>query len=289
MRYYAESPNLSTWTPSDFTDSFWTIADENDPPYVPGGALPQLYNLDAVAYESVVVGLFSWFNPGPASGSDDFNNAAGPDLVEIGVGFSRDGFNWVRPTRGGGPSNAFIPASNVPGTWNVGNTQSTGGGFLVVGSQLYFYFSGRNGTHCCSSQGSTGLATLRRDGFYSMDAGTTPGTLTTRPVTFTGKYLFVNVKDPQGSLQVQALVNGQVVATSNTITADSTSQQVTWASGPSDLSTYAGQQVQFRFNLTNGELYSFWVTSNANGASNGYVAAGGPGFTSNIDTIGNVP
>jgi hypothetical protein len=33
-------------------------------------------------------------------------------------------------------------------------------------------------------------------------------------------------------------------------------------------------------------LYSFWVTPSAQGASYGYVAAGGPGFTSAIDTVG---
>lgn len=284
MRFYAESPDLMNWTPSNFTNSFWTSADENDPPYVPGGAYPQLYNLDAVAYESVLVGMFSWFNPGPASGS---GFAAGPDLVELGVGFSRDGFNWVRPTRGGGPNNAFIPASNTPGTWNVGNTQSTGGGFLVVGDQLWFYFSGRDGTHCCSTTGYTGLATLRRDGFYSMDA-TGTATLTTRPLQFVnGRNMFVNVRDPQGSLQIQLInpSNNQVLATSNVITADSTIQPVTWV-GVSDLSSWMNQPVQLQFTMTHGELYSFWVSPTTTGASNGYVAAGGPGYATNVDTAG---
>ncbi len=285
MRFYAESPDLTTWSPSNFTDSFWTGPDENDPPYLPGGTYPQLYNLDAVAYESVMVGMFSWFHPGPMDGSPA--GAPGPDVVELGVGFSRDGFNWVRPTRGGGPSNAFIPASNIPDTWNEGNTQSAGGAFLVVGDQLWFYFSGRTGDHSSSPGGATGLATLRRDGFYSMDAGSTPGTLTTRPLQFSGKDLFVNVRDPQGSLQVQVLNSaGTVLATSLPITADSTLQPVTW-SGISDLSGLAAQQpLRFQFTLTNGELYAFWVSTDANGASNGYVAAGGPGFTSNVDTIG---
>ena len=265
VRYYAESPDLLSWKPSNFTDSFWTGADENDPAYVAGGALPQLYNLDAVAYESTLVGLFSWLNPGPADPVNDPTNAAGPALVELGVGFSRDGFNWVRPNRGGGPSNALIPASNVPGSWNMGNTQSTGGGFLVVGDELWFYFSGRNGPHGHETGGSTGLATLRRDGFYSMDAGSTQGVLVTRPVKFTGKYLFVNVKDPQGSLQAEILdANGNVISpftaqNSIALSVDSTLQQITW-SGVSDLSSLIGQNVQFRFYLTNGELYSFWVS-----------------------------
>ncbi len=291
VRYYAESPDLLSWKPADFIDSFWTGADENDPAYVPGGALPQLYNLDAVAYESTLVGLFSWFHPGPADPANDPGNAAGPALVELGVGFSRDGFNWVRPNRGGGPSNALIPASNTPGSWNMGNTQSTGGGFMVVGNELWFYFSGRNGPHGHETAGSTGLATLRRDGFYSMNAGATQGVLVTRPVKFTGKYLFVNVKDPQGYLQAEILdANGNVISpftaqNSLALSLDSTLQQVTWG-GVNDLSSLIGQTVQFRFYLTNGELYSFWVSPYLNGASEGYVAAGGPGFLGNIDTVG---
>ena len=60
-------------------------SDVNDPPYVPGETtFPQLYNLDAVGYESLMVGLFSWFYPGGA----DSGGLPGPDLVELGVGFS---------------------------------------------------------------------------------------------------------------------------------------------------------------------------------------------------------
>jgi hypothetical protein len=190
LRNYSESPDLMNWTPSeplDFATSFWTGPDVNDPPYAPGETTyPQLYNLDAVGYESVMVGLFNWFYPG---GSDS-DGLPGPDLVELGVGFSRDGFQWVRPMRGSGPgpNGAFIAASDVPGTWNMGNTQSAGGCFLVVGDELWFYFSGRNDVHANgNSIASTGLASIRRDGFYSMDAGSTPGVLTTRPVQFSGK------------------------------------------------------------------------------------------------------
>ncbi|MBV9746010.1 MAG: hypothetical protein JO099_19795, partial [Acidobacteriia bacterium] len=209
LRNYSESSDLMNWSPlepANFNTSFWTGPDSNDPPYVVDGTLPQLYNLDAVAYESVLVGLFSWYYPGNTD--DNPNNLPGPDLVELGVGFSRDGFQWVRSTRGSGPgpNGAFIPASNISGTWNMGNTQSAGGCFLVVDDELWFYFSGRNGLHGDpSAVGATGLATLRRDGFYSMDAGSSAAVLTTRPVRFSGKYLFVNVQDPQGSLQIQVI------------------------------------------------------------------------------------
>src|SRR5690606_3151990 len=69
------------------------------------------------------------------------------------------------------------------------------------------------------------------------------------------------------------------------LTGDGTLQPVKWRGG-SDLTKLAGQAVQFRFHLTRGKLYSFWVSDVESGASNGYVAAGGPGFVSNRDTVG---
>jgi len=41
-----------------------------------------------------------------------------------------------------------------------------------------------------------------------------------------------------------------------------------------------------RFHLRNGSLYAFWVSRDPSGASDGYVAAGGPGFTGPTDTVG---
>ncbi len=235
-----------------------------------------------------MVGLFSWFYPGAGYGS---YTLPGPILVELGVGFSRDGFSWVRPTRGSGPSGAFIPASDIAGTWNAYNTQSVGGGFLVVGDELWFYFTGRSLQKPLNGTFSTGLATLRRDGFYSMDAASVPGTLTTHPVRFAGSHLFVNVNDPSGQLTVDVLdQSGNVIpgfSASNClpVSVNKTLQEITW-NGVS-LSSLSGQSVKFRFNLTNGSLYSFWVTASAQGASNGYVAGGGPGFTGVIDTVGS--
>ena len=289
VRYYAESTDLVNWNPASPTASFWTGPDENDPSYIPGGALPELYSLDAVAYESLLVGLFSWFHPGP---SYDPNYGPGPNLVELGVGFSRDGYYWDRPTRGSN-QNAFIPATNTEGTWNAFNTQSVGGGFLVVGDELWFYFSGRTKHKPETGIGATGLATLRRDGFYSMDAGAAEGSLTTRLVRFNGNRLFVNVASPSGRLLVEVLdQHDNVIApfsTANSIpvSVDSTQIEMRW-SGVTDLSALRGTPVKFRFHLTNGSLYSFWLTSSANGASNGYVAGGGPGFLGATDTVGRI-
>ena len=69
------------------------------------------------------------------------------------------------------------------------------------------------------------------------------------------------------------------------VTADETLHRVEWK-GATDLSTLSDTPVRFRFHLANGELYSFWVSPDLSGASYGYVAGGGPGFTSNRDTVG---
>jgi hypothetical protein len=141
--------------------------------------------------------------------------------------------------------------------------------------------------------GATGLALLRRDGFASMDAGPAEGTLTTRPLKFAGKHLFVNVAAPQGELRAEVLgEDGNFVAPFTAANckpvtrADGTKLELTW-NGANDLSAIAGRTVSIRFTLTNGALYSFWISPEANGASHGYVAAGGPGFTGASDTTGN--
>jgi hypothetical protein len=132
------------------------------------------------------------------------------------------------------------------------------------------------------------LATLRRDGFASVDADGSEGTLTTRLLRFSGKHLFVNVDAKSGELCVEALdATGQTIApftraNCNPVRVDKTLQQVTWK-GAADLSALSGNPVRFRYHLTNGRLFAFWISPESTGASHGYVAAGGPGFTGPID------
>jgi len=281
-RHYFESWEVFTglhWEENDPVP--WTLADKLDLPR-PGLDMDhaQFYTLDCVAYESLIIGLFSVIQG---------HQPGRPKINELKVGFSRDGFHWHRPDR-----RAFIPVSEQERAWNYGNVQSAGGCCLVVGDKLYFYVSGRAGEDGSNESGvcSTGLATLRRDGFASMDAGEMEAILTTRPVSFSGKYLFINADTHAGEMRVEVLdEKDQVIAPFTRancvpITADKTLQAVTWE-GAKDLSALSGKLVKFRFHLRNGKLYSFWVSPNKSGASHGYVAAGGPGFTGPMDTVGS--
>ena len=245
---------------------------------------PQLYNLDAFPYESLMLGLFS-VHQGPPN--KEVDRLEIQKRNEVMLGFSRDGFHWHRPDR-----RPFIGVNQTAESWNWGNVQSAGGGCLVVGDKLFFYFSGRAlDDKVWDEHGSTGLALLRRDGFASMDAGPRSGTLTTRPVRFKGRHLFVNVDSDEGELQVEVLdENDRVVLpfrrdNSLPIRTDKTLAPVNWK-GAKDLSPLVEQSVKFRFHLTNGSLYAFWISPLQSGASHGYVAAGGPGLTSAQDSAG---
>jgi hypothetical protein len=288
FRRYREAdaaPDAVAW--NDVNDNpFWCGSDRLDPVHPDYNFRPELYNLDCVAYESLMLGFFSILR------GDALRDLGRPKRNEIFLGFSRDGFHWHRPFR-----QPFIGVSDRRGDWNWGNVQSAGGGCLVVGDELYFYHSGRAGNGrvprddgIWDADAATGLAVLRRDGFASMDAGPSEGFLLTRPVRFAGRFLFVNA-DIDGELKVVVLddrnkpVPGFAGDDCLPVKGDKTLQPVSWKHGK-DLSCLNANPVRFRFHLVGGRLYSFWVSPSPSGASFGYVAAGGPEFTGPVDTAG---
>lgn len=269
----------------------WVKADSSDFARPGVADRPELYNLDCVAYESVMLGLFSVWR-GESGDREKIN--------EIAVGFSRDGFHWYRPDR-----QSFLSVSEAHGSWNWANVQSAGGCCLIVGDRLHFYVSGRQGRPGTNAPGvcSTGLATLRRDGFASMDwrpedgrarrviaSAPEGGALTTRVVTFDGSHLFINADLGDGELRVEMLDrNGGVIAPFTRdacipTTGDGTRLAVRWQGAA--LGDLAGRPVRFRFSLSHGRLYAFWVSRWPTGESHGYPAAGGPEFTGPIDDGG---
>jgi hypothetical protein len=269
---YHESKTLEggvKWNAAD--PLWWQGVDRAD--LVGNDPRSQLLGMTVIPYESLLVGLFTLGDAPPPP--------ARPKPNKIEIGFSRDGFHWMRPDR-----RAFIPLPENPGAWNGADSFPCPGTFLMVGRRLHFYTSGRSATGVAS----TGLATLRRDGFASMDAETN-GVLTTWPVTFTGKFLFVNVDNPTGELRVEILDQDNKVIPPFTkensvpINIDSTLILANWKD-VKDLTQITNKPVRFRFSLNKGSLYSFWVSPTFGGASRGFLAAGGPHYTMQIDSIG---
>jgi predicted neuraminidase len=281
-RYYVESDRFlegANWDKA----VYWTNADRLDHPEPAGsyagnsreGDAPQLYNLTAVAYESLMIGMHQ-IHRGPANSICE--KGGYPKLTDLELGFSRDGFHWQRPDRSG-----FIRGERREGAWDRAYLHTTTGVLVVLNDQLVFpycAFSGDAGDGRTRMYGGAaiGLARLRRDGFASMDG---PGELTTRPVRFQGRHLFVNL---DGEMQVELLdEDEQVVLRSSVVSGDKTKLRVEWLEG-SDLEKWRGKNLRFRFHLAKGSLYAFWVTPDAGGASNGYLGAGGPGFDGVRDT-----
>ncbi|MFA7370136.1 MAG: hypothetical protein WC334_10860 [Kiritimatiellales bacterium] len=297
-RHYWEAGNFmtgNTWSAQNLDGTgwqkgqpvIWTGADELDPSDPVEKVTPQLYNLDAVAYESIMLSLHQIYR------GDRGSSNGIPKITELNFAYSRDGFYWHRPDR-----TAAIKAERTAGTWDRGYVQSLGNICTVCGDKLWFYYTGfagdetwPNGAHGKYVNGAMGVAFLRRDGFASMDAGSQTAALTTRPVTFTGKRLFVNAAVTNGTLRAEVLdeagapVEPFTLTNSIPFSGDSTIQSMGWTGG-NDLSALPQQPVRFRFVLSGGAFYSFWVSKDETGRSDGYVAGGGPGFTGPTDTVG---
>jgi hypothetical protein len=290
-RFYYEHEDFEEacrWAPVD--DSFWLRVDEDDEPDPMVGMQPELYDVNAAPYESLMLGLFNVFY-GPQN--PDCAKAGTPKIIDMQAAFSRDGFHFSRPSR-----EALVPCSRQMGTWDYGYIHAAGGGCLVVGDQLYIYYGafsgqsprlgpGENGPYpnanAMYAGASTGLATLRRDGFASMRAGNRGGALTTRCLESSDRLLFVNsncadlrvaVLGPDGSV-----LSGYGEDDCLPVSGDSPRGRIRWRNHES----LPDGRFGLRFRVMDGGLYSFWTSPDERGTSGGYVAAGGPGFAADQD------
>lgn len=286
-RRYMESEDFlqsGVWRPGE--PPYWTGADIMDRALYSD---PQLYNLDAVAYESIMLGMFQILQGPP--------NRVGikktePKLTELTAGYSRDGFHFLRPDR-----TSFIGARRTPDSWEFGYVESTAGIALVVGDELWFYYSAyagdsaytgeewRNGMY---ANGAVGLAKLRRDGMASRRAAEPQANLRTRSAIFTrGVGLFVNA-NTSGSLLTAACLDeaGQPIPGFSReeclgFRGNSTCAEIRWKNA--EFAALANRPFKLNFAMPRGDFYAFWVGKDAKGASGGYVAAGGPAYASSRD------
>ena len=231
--------------------------------------------------------------PGP-SGSHEYNS--------VFVGWSRDGFYWHRPPKEQRVSFAPMDLNSDNymrangSAWNAEDVQSSGGGVVIApdGQQLYTYVSGRNQR---MQKLQTGMLSLRRDGYASLDATASPVHLTTRPVRWDAalQFMFVNYNGSAPlRVEVRDSVSGAAIAPFTLaqctgVCGDTTRARVDWAGAPSDgLAAVAGRPVVLHFEWSApGSLFSFWLSEGkACGESRGYAGAGGPGMEGGRDMRG---
>lgn len=283
VRGYVEKDDIIrdyTWEKDE--EYFWNKTDIFDYPDPDLGYYTQLYGLDATPYESIMLGVFSVFM-GPPNNVAEKNKT--PKFCNLKLAYSRDGFSWDR-----GDYSDFLVGSKQQGDYRCGYLHPVNGICNVVGDEIYFYYtaftgeSEKFGYHKYSG-GNLCLAKLRRDGFVGMKAEK-EGQLLTELMEYRGSYLFVNVNSFEGALVCEVLdeegnvIKGYEKEACDVISVDSTKKQIQWK----DKKELPEQQkIRIRFYLNHAEIYSFWITDNAEGKSYGYMAAGGPGFHQGID------
>ena len=116
-------------------------------------------------------------------------------------------------------------------------------------------------------QRAGGLATLRLDGFASLDAFGQGGVLHTRPIEAPGGRLIVNA-DVRGEMRVEVQdrdgkpLAGYAAADCVPVRSDSLRHIVRWK-GVADFDALRGKPVTVRWLLRDASLYAFWFETKA--------------------------
>ncbi len=186
------SESITTKRGIDWTEKELVLAaDEND------GPTTDIYNMQVTAYAGIYVGFPEMFH------RRGFKQELQGTLYNE-LAFSQDGRNWQRISQG----QAFLPIGS-PGNWDHGMVRIMSNP-VIINNELYFYFQGIRGLHIHPQkpgwgQRACGLATLRLDGFCSLDAGPEGGTLLTVPFWPEGKHLYINADAREGEIRVEVL------------------------------------------------------------------------------------
>ena len=247
--------NITTWP----TESLILQPDAIDDRWVPAGTLQctHLYGMSAFAYESMYIGLLWIFRA-----TDPQGYYVGTVYTEVVS--SHDGVNWTREE---GDRPPILPLGT--NSWDNGQIYTARAPIVEGGTIKLWYggFAGLHGSSLTSMSGSIGLATMRKDGFASLDAGATAATILTKNLIRTGGPLAVNYQAVGGSLKVEVLdqnnnvLPGYSQADCAALTSDSVNQAVSWAA---HTELPAGMTVlRLRFILQNASLYSFMAGSAA--------------------------
>ncbi|MBW3597739.1 MAG: hypothetical protein KY475_10745 [Planctomycetes bacterium] len=220
------------------------------------GQRTEFYSLSPFTYESMYMGFLEVFR-----NTDGWKD--GPIFIELVT--SRDGLHWQRA----GDRKALLP-NGPPGTWDAGMVKVPNQP-LVEGDRIKLFYYGSSQTHGFArkeyetygredqrKQGM-GLATLRKDGFASLDAGEKIGTFTTKVLSNPSGVLRVNFKTNGGWLKVELLdaagqpLPGYSLDECLRLRGDSVDHAVTWK----EHKTLPRRRLRLRFQMQNGSIFAF--------------------------------
>ncbi len=190
-------------------------------------------------------------------------NAARCRIFHTELVTSQDGVEWQRIHR-----YPFIPLG-AEGSWD--ECAILGARPFVVNDRIHIYYTGcgrtkqtpgsRKPQKTANWNEETGLATLRLDGFASLEAGASPGVLVTESLELNGTHLCLNVDAEEGSVRLELLdeqgqpIPGFTRDQANPITGDQLRATVTWGAR-AGVGELRGRRVKLRVFLQDAHLYS---------------------------------
>jgi len=226
-----ESENFIDWSEPEVVITH--AHNEND---------PQSYGMSVTQYDDVYLGLMcSYKKPGD-------------ETIDIQLVVSRDNQAWERVAG----QQTFLPLGE-DGSWDDGMIFCAP--LIEYENRVLIYYGGWDGPHNTSRRRSgIGLASLRKQGFVSLDAGESPGVVTTEPFTPTNQPLVVNADAEGGTVRVELLgddgkpLPGYSAAECEPLTGDGVEQRIRWRNHDTPP---ADATVRLRFQLRNASLYAF--------------------------------
>lgn len=214
------------------------------------------------------------------------------DRQDLQLAFSRDSVVWKRVGGRGAMHHAdlnadrdwseatreavFLPYGKRDNEWDWGYvTPYYTPEPIIINDRIHFYYAGSDAKHWWTWTGDppkkdpnatppikgVGLATMRRDGFVSINAGEAGGTMTTRSFVFLSDTLVLNADASEGTIIVEALdgegntIDGFGRETSIALTTDNVRHMLAWK-GHDDLHQLQGQPIRLRFHLQRARVFS---------------------------------
>ncbi|HPA44973.1 MAG TPA: hypothetical protein PLG59_05010 [bacterium] len=236
-----ESDDLIHWTSPRMT----LYPDELDEPD------SQVYGHLSFCYESMWIGFLRMMH----------TERTGWKQTTIELTASRDGRHWTRV----GKREEFLPLGN-PGEWDA-DYHDPSWDPILVGDELWIYYRSVNRDPSDKNPNvghAIGLATLRRDGFVSLNGSDPTGVVITRPLTFAGESLFINAEVAENGWIKASLLDDarnpiRDFGLEDTVTVKTggISVPVVWK----NIDVYRlpkGDHVRLQFEIKNAKIYSFW-------------------------------
>jgi len=239
------------------------------------------YAMQPMFYEGVYIGLVNAYHGETIKPIPE--DQLWMDKINTQLAFSRNSVTWLRVGKHGAilwselgkdcdwktiaEDAVFMPYGEHGVDWDWGAIYTCYQPPLIVDDEIRIYYLGYTGRHWASYHGDTdkktgiGLATLRLDGFVSINAEK-QGTMTTKAFVFIGDTLQVNANAAGGSIRVEALdpagkvIEGFARKDCTPITTDSVRHVLKWK-GKADCQLIQARPIKLRFYLKKTKLYSF--------------------------------